>query len=352
MIQMDLRTFPEVPSVKHVDDASTWDAMVASLRGHLLQTWKWGEFKSLHDWVPARVALSSDDVVKIAAQVLFRRVGPFSVAYVPRGPIADDISLGELAAFTQSIDTECRRHRSIAVLIEPEGSSLPVRIGDAALWSANDVLVQPRRTIKVSVQKSDEDLLGGMKPKTRYNVRLAQRRGVSVRRGDVRDVPTFYDLLQETSIRDAFGVHSIEYFDDMLRVFGDDAAIFIAEFESEPAAALLALRSANEVIYMYGATATKFQRHMPAYLIQFAAMRWARDSGCESYDLWGIPTSEAPPTTTGEGGHSLNVRDGMWGVYRFKQGFGGETVGYPGMFERVYLNSLMSAWRRLRPNLL
>ena len=165
-------------------------------------------------------------------------------------------------------------------MIEPETVELPLRLGRSALWTSNDVLVQPRRTIKVDVDKSDDDLLAAMKTKTRYNVRLAERRGVKVRRGGVRDVPIFYQLLAETAERDQFGIHAIEYFDDMMRVFGDDVALLLAEYEDAPAAGLLALKTPEEAIYMYGATRSEFQRHMPAYSIQFAAMQWAREAGC------------------------------------------------------------------------
>ncbi len=345
-------TLSDSLQVNEVDDGSLWDASVSELGGHILQAWNWGEFKSLHGWLPVRLLLRSKQRSRIAAQLLFRRIGPFTVAYVPRGPLAGDLSVGELAAFTQAVDDECRRRRAIAVLIEPESDDLPLALGRSALWKPNDVLVQPRRTIKVWVQKTDENMLSNMKPKTRYNVRLSQRRGVTVRRGGIRDIGEFYRLLQETADRDQFGIHSIDYFDDMMRVFGDDAGLFVADYEGKAAAGLLALRSADEVIYMYGATQTEYQRHMPAYLIQLVAMKWARDSGCRTYDLWGIPPSDTPPAETSEPGMSVNVRDGMWGVYRFKQGFGGEIVSYPGMYERVYTKPLMSAWRKVRPNLL
>jgi len=346
------RTRSETSGVNAVDDATTWDASVSALRGHLLQTWTWGEFKSLHGWLPVRLLLSVDDEPRIAAQILFRRVGPFTVAYVPRGPIAGDLSVGELAAFTRAVDVECRSRRAIAVLVEPETADLPLRLGRSALWTSNDVLVQPRRTIKVKIDMPDDQILAEMKPKTRYNVRLAERRGVTVRRGGVRDVPIFYQLLAETAERDQFGIHAIEYFDDMMRVFADDAALFLAEYEGVPAAGLLALKSPEEAIYMYGASRSEYQRHMPAYLIQFAAMQWARDAGCAFYDLWGIPADDSPPAAAANESGTVNVRDDMWGVYRFKQGFGGEVVTYPGMFERIYAAPLIRAWRTLRPNLL
>ncbi len=346
-----VRTPSRNSTVNHDVNADSWDSSVSILGGHLLQTWKWGEFKSLHGWTAVRLSLPHGEFPRLVAQVLFRRIGPISVAYVPRGPLAGELSAGEVAQFTRVVDDECRRRRAVAVLIEPETTDVPLRLGHSMLWKPNDALVQPRRTIKIAVHADDDDLLARMKSKTRYNVRLAERRGVTIRRGGVRDVPLFYRLLQETADRDNFGVHDIRYFDDMMRVFGDDAALLIAEFEGEPAAGLLGLRTADEAIYMYGATRTELQRHMPAYLIQFAAMRWARDSGCSSYDLWGIP-AEDEMSSTDENGGTVNVRDGMWGVYRFKQGFGGEVVSYPGVFERVYLPPLMRVWKMVRPNLI
>ena len=346
------RTLPMSSSVKSIGSATIWDSAVSNLGGHLLQSWNWGEFKSLHGWSVARVALPGGLTPRAIAQILFRRVGPISVGYVPRGPLATDLSAGEVVEFARAIDEECRKRRAIAILIEPESADLTMSLGESELWKANDALIQPRRTIKVDVRGTDDELLGKMKSKTRYNVRLAERRGVTVRRGDVRDVPLFYELLSETASRDGFGIHAIEYFDDMMRVFGDAAALFVAEFDETPAAAILVLRTADEAIYMYGATRTALQRHMPAYLIQFEAMRWARDSGCTTYDLWGIPPSDDDAPDKDENRGTLNVRDGMWGVYRFKQGFGGEIVSYPGVFERVYVEPLMRAWRIVRPNLL
>jgi peptidoglycan pentaglycine glycine transferase (the first glycine) len=354
MVRQATSTLVQSSDVKRIGDALNWDRAVANLGGHLLQSWQWGEFKAQHGWSPIRLLLSVSGRPKIGAQLLFRRAGVISVAYVPRGPLAAELTASELAAFTRAIDEECRRRRSIAVLIEPDTHELPLSLGRSQLWKSNHVVVQPRRTIKVFIGQSDEALLAQMKPKTRYNVRLAQRRGVTVRVGSMSDVPVFYSMLQETAGRDGFGIHDIAYYESMLRTFGDDVAMLIADIEGEPAAGLLAIRSAGEAIYMYGATRTQHQRHMPAYLIQFAAMQWARDVGCSSYDMWGIPPTDEPapePSAEGDRG-TINVRSGMWGVYRFKQGFGGEIVSYPGMYERVYAPPVMRIWRMLRPNLL
>ena len=341
--------------VTDVTDVAAWTTIEQSLGADVLQSWWWGDLKARHGWTPRRLAvLDADGQPCAAAQILFRHVGPVSVAYAPRGPAAAPDAPDApdaLSALTVGIDQLCWRARSVAALIEPSSCDLALPSQGSLAWEPTDVLLQPRRTIKVRVDRPDDDLLAAMKPKTRYNVRLATRRGVVVRRGSIDDLPAFYAMLAETSMRDRFGIHEIEYFRDMLDVFGDDAALLLAELDGEPAAGALVVRHGTEAVYMYGASATRLQRHMAAYLIQFEAMRWARSIGCVIYDLWGIPDDDAGPESGQDDGRGPNVRAGLWGVYRFKQGFGGEVVRYPGVLQRVYAPPLMRLWRRVRPNL-
>ncbi len=329
----------------HVGDRAAWDEIVAALGGRLLQSWGWGEFKSRHGWAAERLAITAGGEALAAAQVLFKRVGPLSVAYVPRGPLVGDDAA--LPLLTVAIDALCRARRAVVAFIEPERPLPGLQAGGSLAWRPSDLTFQPKRTIKVSVDRSDDDLLARMKPKTRYNVRLATRRGVTARVGKASDLPAFYRLLQETSERDEFGIHGVEYYRDALETLGDAAALIMAEIGGEPAAGVIVARFADEAIYLYGASATAHQRHMPAYLAQFEAMRWARARGCRLYDLWGIPWEDEPGSEAeGEESGQVNVRRGLWGVYRFKQGFGGEIVEYPGVFERPYVEPLVRLWRR------
>jgi len=335
-----------------VSSREVWDAAIGDLDGRLLQTWRWGDLKSRHGWEPLRLLFSASDRPILAAQVLFRRFGPLSVAYVPRGPACAEPTPQLTAMLTAALDHVCKRRRAAVVFVEPDTAALPLATAGTLGWSVSRAIFQPRRTIKVPVDHPDDVLLQAMKPKTRYNVRLAERRGVTVRRGTPADLPGVYRLLEETAERNAFGIHNDDYYQDVLKTFGPDAAVLVAELDGDLAAAVLVLRQGREAIYMYGASATKHQRHMPAYLVQFEAMRWARDARCDIYDLWGIPDTDQPPDdAAGAGGTNLNVRNGLWGTYRFKQGFGGEVVSYPGVFERVYFRPVVEFWRRVRPGL-
>lgn len=216
----------------------------------------------------------------------------------PRGPLADAVSPELAVAFREAVDRLAHATRAIIVLAEPEDERglalLPEHLG----WRPSPFVIQPRRTLRVPLG-DDDQLLNQMKPKTRYNVRLAFRRGVTTRQASLAELPTFYELLRETAERDGFGIHRIDYFSDLLRAFNEDAALLFAEFEGQPAAAALVVRFGEEAVYLYGASRTELQRHMPAYAVQWAAMQWARARGCRWYDLWGIPESnELPPTRT------------------------------------------------------
>ncbi|MEX2425465.1 MAG: peptidoglycan bridge formation glycyltransferase FemA/FemB family protein, partial [Thermomicrobiaceae bacterium] len=251
------------------------------------------------------------------------------------------------STLTLAIDRLAKERRAAIAFIEPDSSftsSLPTQ--GALAWTASEVELQPLRTIKVRVDQSDDEILAAMKNKSRYNVRLAGRRGVTVRQGRITEVAAFYELLLETSERDTFGIHSVEYYADMLDVFGENATLLIAEREGAIVAGAIVVQQGDEAIYMFGASSKASQRHMPTHLLQFEAMRWARERGCTWYDLWGIPPTDEPPAEAADG--DLNVRTGLWGVYRFKQGFGGENVSYPGVFERQYYPTLVSLWRRFR----
>jgi peptidoglycan pentaglycine glycine transferase (the first glycine) len=333
--------------VTEVHDRTEWNAAISTTGGSLLQSWEWGEFKSRHGWSAHRLLGTREGEPEIAAQVLVRPVGPMSVLYVPRGPssVSDDESA--FSALTLAVDSLAERNRSAIAFIEPEGS-VPdaLSLAGSLSWEPSPVELQPLRTIKVRVDRSDDEILSGMKNKSRYNVRLAGRRGVTVRSGDISEIVPFYEVLQETSERDSFGIHGVDYYADMLDTFGDSAVLLLAEIEGEIVAGAIVLKHGTEAIYMFGASSRAHQRHMPTHLLQFEAMRWARENGCTDYDLWGIPANDTPPDEAADGG--LNVRSGLWGVYRFKQGFGGEITTYPGVFERQYYPRLVQLWRQFR----
>lgn len=326
-----------------------WDTMVAGdPGGHLLQTWAWGDLKARFGWEALRLAVMRDGSAVAGLQVLYRRLGPISMAYVPKGPVLLDDDPAVAQALWEGVEAASRRRRALWLTLEPEWrDGDQSRQAQLALWgfSAGGQPIQPRRTVIVDLQADEEAILGRMKSKWRYNVRLSGRKGIVVRQGGAEDVATFHTLLRTTGERDAFGVHSLAYYQAAYELFICDGrvALLLAEFEDAPVAGLMAYQFNGQSWYMYGASANRERSRMPNHGLQWQAMRWAKGCGCRQYDLWGITDQEG-----GAGSRALS------GVERFKLGFGGEVVRYLGAYDRPYRPALYRlakralAWRANR----
>ncbi len=179
--------------------------------------------------------------------------------------------------------------------------------------------IQPARTVIVDLHGSDEDILGRMKQKCRYNIRLAEKKGVVVRQWN--DLEHFHGMMQETGGRDGFAVHSSAYYRRAYDLFhaSGGCELLVAEHESTPLAALMVFRQGIRAWYLYGASTDTDRNRMPTYLLQWEAMRWAKAHGCLEYDLWGVPDADEQVLEA----NFEHRQDGLWGVYRFKRGFGG-----------------------------
>jgi lipid II:glycine glycyltransferase (peptidoglycan interpeptide bridge formation enzyme) len=192
----------------------------------------------------------------------------------------------------------------------------------------------------VDLDRSPEEMLARMKSKWRYNVNLARRKGVTVVQDDspaARQI--LYDLHVETSRRDGFPLRPKHYFDDAWEtmISAGYGHIFLACHEGRPLAGLLAFTFGSKVWYQVGASRTEGRNLMPAHLLQFHVMEWARQRGMIYYDLVAIPNVE-----------TIGPRDPMWGLYTFKAGFGGRPVEWVGCFDKP-LDPRGHAWEALEP---
>lgn len=292
-------------------------------QAHLLQSSLWGQLKSEFGW--DAVHLTKGDT---GAQVLFRRLPlGFSVAYIPRGPVGPNF-----ADLLPELDRVCRARRAIVLKIEPdawedeEAGAVPVG------FQPSTHSIQPPRTITIDLRGDEDVVLARMKQKTRYNIRLGLRKGVVVRESG--DLETFNRLMETTGERDAFGVHSAAYYRRVYELFKphEMCELLIAEAEGTPLAALMVFARGERAWYFYGASSNEYRNLMPTYVLQWEAMRWARQRGCTEYDLWGIPDADEETLEAEFSGRS----DGLWGVYRFKRGFGGVIRRTAGPFDRIY----------------
>ncbi len=309
-----------------------WEEIVAAHpKGSILQTRGWGELKSEFgwEWDLARVGDSG-------AVILYRPL-PLSlgtIAYVPRGPVVDWSDPQATAVLWQEMQATARRHRAWALWVEPPLLDTPaVRSQLQALgMRPTSRTIQPPRTIEIDLTPSEDDILMRMKSKTRYNIRLAERKGVEVRAGDLQDVATFYQLVETTGERNEFGVHSARYYQRVMEVFQPQghANLWLAEVAGEVVAGIIVAVLGGRAWYFYGASSNRHRQMMPTYALQWAAIRWAKARGCTTYDLWGIPDADEETLEA----EFTQRSDGLWGVYRFKRGFGGEVTRFVGLWEQ------------------
>jgi lipid II:glycine glycyltransferase (peptidoglycan interpeptide bridge formation enzyme) len=315
-----------------------WDEQVAAAGGHVLQSWAWGELKSRFGWRVQRIAASG-----ALAQVLFRPLpgGMGTIAYVPKGPLADYGDPHALQALLDAIEPVARQERAICLKIEPDLEEAESFTGQLVAFGfhPSSQEIQPRRTILVDLTSDPEELLRRMKQKTRYNIRLSARKGVTVRAGSEADLAPFYELMETTASRDGFGIHTESYYRAAHHLFvpSGQGRLLLAEYEGQLLAGLVVLclggsGRCGTACYMYGASSDEHRNLMPTYLLQWEAMLWAREQGCQDYDLWGVP-DEDEATLEDE---FTQRSDGLWGVYRFKRGFGGRVVRTAGAWDLVY----------------
>ncbi len=310
----------------------------SSLTPHLLQNQLWGQFKAGFGWEP-----ESFHSPTAHAQVLFRRLPlGLSLAYLPKGPVGK-----EWASLWSQIDDACKRHRSVFLQVEPDlaEEKITAELNEQMQgFAVEPHTIQPRSTILVDLTADEEELLARMKQKTRYNIRLAEKKGVVVREtGDIRG---FYQLMQTTGTRDGFAVHDISYYQKAYDIFSPSGACVLlgAFHEEQPLAYLMLFLSGGRSWYFYGASDDASRNLMPTYLLQWEAMRWSKSHGATIYDLWGIPDASAEELEE----QFMQRSDGLWGVYRFKRGFGGKVARSAPAFIRVYKPLLYRAYQKIR----
>lgn len=325
------------------EEDAAWDAFVAAHpHGSLLQTTNWARLKNRFGWSSHRVWLKQDGRFVAGAQVLFRSraLGMAKLGYIPHGPLVDWHDSEQVDVLLNQIDQSAFQRGVNLLKIEPllwlnDDTSADTwrALCEQHGFTAGSDTIQPPRTVMIDLRPSEDEILAAMKSKTRYNIRLSARKDVSVREGTAADIPIFNRLIRVTGQRDDFGVHSPDYYRAAYELFAPEhAALFIAEFEQQPLAAILVFAHGQTAAYLYGASSNAERNRMPTYAVQWAAMQWAKRKGCTRYDMWGIPDASPEELEA----QFTERSDGLWSVYRFKRGFGGEIMRTVGAADRVY----------------
>ena len=325
---------------------------------HFLQSSFWAEFKSHHGWKSYRFYIELEDSANFKSGVYpvsvlvrtFKKL--FSLAYVPLAPEFllknGDLpfeQLNEPEAVKEYLEIVKKSAQLIRNLLQEKiiflrfdpplayanDENLAAKDSDKAEFvklcsmahlkkAGSDI--QPPDTVLLNLEPDEETLLANMKPKWRYNVRLAEKKGVKIERRAADGIDVFYKLYEETSKRDGIALHAKSYYQDLFetteRMKSADSTspkitMYVASFEDEPLAAIIMLFSPKEAVYLYGASSNSHRNLLPAYLLQWTAIQDAKNYGCKTYDFYGIPPTD-------------DEHHPMYGLYRFKTGFGGAVV--------------------------
>jgi peptidoglycan pentaglycine glycine transferase (the first glycine) len=344
-----------------------WNEILHALPDpHLLQTWEWGQVKEAYGWKPNFHVWPEpqNDRCHAAAMILQRSIpnrgfaARLRVLYVPKGPVLDwrnpDIRGQTLDALAQlahragaifiKIDPDVRTGAgfpgSLEVVEDPLGQGVIEDLKTRG-WILSNEQIQFRNTVLIDLSISEEQMLLRMKQKTRYNVRLAERKGVRVRAGCLPDIPLLYRMYVETSLRDGFVIREEAYYHALWSTFmhAGLAEALIAEVEGRPVGAVIVFHFLERAWYMYGMSTQEHREKMPNYLLQWEAMRRLKAAGCRVYDLWGAPDR-------------FDEQDRMWGVYRFKEGLGGQVVRTIGAWDLPVRPLLYRLYTQTLPRLL
>ncbi len=345
---------------------TTWNDRIASLPGaHILQTSQWGQVKARIGWKNIEHPWTDLHGNTNAAALILQRslpVGGFArrmrVLYVPKGPLLNWEDPRLRHQVLADLEQLSRKQGAIFIKIDPD---IPIGYGepgstDASTnplgqtiigelqsrgWRFSQDQIQFRNTVQIDLTASEEEILTRMKQKTRYNIRLAERKGVHIRAGTTADLEPLYRLYAETSIRDGFVIRDREYYLFVWNLFIANglAEPLVAEIDNEIVAGIFVFRFAKGAWYLFGMSSQNHRDKMPNYLLQWEAIRRSKSSGCALYDLWGAPDQ-------------FTESDSMWGVYRFKEGLGGRVVRHIGAWDFPTSPLLYRLYTQALPRLL
>ncbi len=346
-----------------ITERDTWNEALRPLpTAHILQSWEWGEFKQqTTGWQPLRLMFSHDQTLVALASVGLRRIGPLTVMYCSKGPCFAQTALDQpalQAEVLRGLVQLARQHHAIWLKIDPdipaaagvpgEADDQPNPTGQGLMselkrggWRFSDDQVQFRNTVIIDLRPSEDELLAAMSQNTRRKVRTAEKKEVTVRDATLDDLATLYRLYQITGSRDGFLIRPPEYYQSEWKLLMQAglAHALIAEYAGQPIAHVILFHFGHTCWYFYGASSNDERERMPNYLLQWAAMRWAKAHGYARYDLWGAPDV-------------FDESDRMWGVYEFKRGFRGQVTRYLGAWDYAPYPPLYAAYTRLWPRLL
>ena len=300
-----------------------------------LESFSWGDFQKTEKIDNLRLALEETQLKGgfdakahlVGIAQIFKHPLPLgkSYLYIPHGPIIDEKVDEEeaLNLLIGKIKQVAKAERSIFVLAEPKQNFDQIQ-----MLKKSNKHIQAETTLILDISPSKKEILAQMKSKTRYNIGLAQRKGVKISVAkNLEDISIFINLAKETSERDEFKLHPDNYYRDMIKYLSNENMIelLLAKYKNKYVAAILVVYYGDTATYLHGASSYKYRRLMAPNLLQWKAIKRAKKKGCTKYDFWGVTTNPDP--------------NHHWaGFTRFKFGFSPNTAitEYPGPYECIF----------------
>lgn len=328
-----------------ITDRRQWDDFVGqSVCCNITQSYGWSMLAPHIGAEALRVGVVDETTGKLcAAMLILVSRAPIlnrTYFYSARGPVLDDPDSPALAVLLNFVKAEAHKRGAFMLKVEPsvpDGNVQWLAALQRHGFRPTPYFTHVRHEWVLDIRPDEKELLAGMKEKWRYNIRLASRKGVSVRRGEGQaDIDAFYRLYQATSERDQFFIHTKEHYEDAIRYFSQDGrvALFLAEVEGKPIAGAIIVSLGRWSWYLYGASANEYRERMPNHLVQWTSIQWAKAQGCWYYNFRGIP-------------NILEEGQELWGVYLFKRGFGGYPLRFLETHDLAYQPLVYQAYRRL-----
>lgn len=307
-------------------DRDKWDKLIAaSPDGGLLQSWVWGEFQEALGNVVYNI---SDEQEEWLAQCIQLKAGNKWILTIPRGPVfvGDGTPVeSSLSNFFDELTEFAKGLNCFLIRFDPAWPNDGLLKEGRVVKSRKER--NPVHTLIIDTSKSEEDILKQMKSKHRYNIRLAEKKGVRARwSSDPKDAKKFFKLVKQTTERQGFGSYNQEYFTTLMRVLGEtgNAKFLLSEQGDDVIAGLLVGFFGKRAYYLHGASDHEHRSLMAPHLLQWEAIKEAKSRGMD-YDFWGVASD--PPA---------NKQEEAWGgVTRFKKGFApeAELTEYAGTYE-------------------
>ncbi|HEX3029101.1 MAG TPA: peptidoglycan bridge formation glycyltransferase FemA/FemB family protein [Clostridia bacterium] len=306
----------------------------ASPKGHFMQSPEWAEIKSF--WKNEVVVVEDGNGnIKGSMSILIRKVPllPFTMMYAPRGPVCDSHDSETLKQLFLKAKELAKKNRSYVIKMDPD-----IEIEDTEFEEVikgigfrikrglkNYEGIQPRFVFRLDIKnKTEEEIMQAFHQKWRYNIRLAERKGIEIKIGTRDDIAEFYKIMVETGKRDNFVVRSQEYYEKVFDCLGPNhVRLYLAYHDGKPIAGTIGILYGNKCWYLYGASKNEHRSLMPNYLLQWEMIKWAIASGCDIYDFRGVPGN-------------IDENNPLVGLYKFKVGFKGKFTEFVGMAEYVF----------------